>query len=395
MGEASPLRFLCVAELPPDRALGASGTQVRLVEWLQKLGHEVDAVWRDDLPRRVRHENLHDVVEKPVVFRKAIQSRCSRSQYDVICVNQPMCYLAAKDHRLSGRQGVFVRWTMGLEYGLERALAEWLPRWGLRKRSGWKTVPGELLDWMVYRQEVAAARYADGHVVLCERDRQYLMQDFGVHSESIVNVRQAPLEHFIEYPVKPLTPERMRHILTVGQFVPYKGIFHTGQIASSVLVSDPRLHFTWAGCSVTHSEVASLVATDVLSRVHVPGRLSDDEFRRTFDSHGVFLFPSIAEGFGKAFLEAMARGLCVVATNVGGMRDVIEHGRTGFLAEAGDVESMIRYVRLLTEDFGLAQKMSLNALAVSRTYSWQGVAARTVDFCRELLTRKQGVRLPG
>ena len=61
---------------------------------------------------------------------------------------------------------------------------------------------------------------------------------------------------------------------------------------------------------------------------------------RVYDEHGIFLFPSFFEGFGKAFLEAMSRGLVVVASNNGGMKDVIKDGESGFLAKTGDWRQM-------------------------------------------------------
>jgi glycosyltransferase involved in cell wall biosynthesis len=53
---------------------------------------------------------------------------------------------------------------------------------------------------------------------------------------------------------------------------------------------------------------------------------------RIYDDHGVFLFPSFFEEFGKAFLESMSRGLVLVASNNGGMRDVIKEGQSGLLS---------------------------------------------------------------
>ena len=57
----------------------------------------------------------------------------------------------------------------------------------------------------------------------------------------------------------------------------------------------------------------------------------------------VLLLPSQLESFGLAALEAMASEVVPVATRVGGIPEVIEHGSTGFLAEVGDVDSMAKY----------------------------------------------------
>ena len=61
---------------------------------------------------------------------------------------------------------------------------------------------------------------------------------------------------------------------------------------------------------------------------------------QVYDRHGVFLFPSFFEGFGKAFLEAMSRGLVVIASDVGGMHDLIRDGENGFLVAPGDAAAL-------------------------------------------------------
>ena len=55
----------------------------------------------------------------------------------------------------------------------------------------------------------------------------------------------------------------------------------------------------------------------------------------TYDAHGIYLFPSFFEGFAQTFLEAMARGLAVLATRIDGMAQAIRNGKNGYLFERG------------------------------------------------------------
>jgi N-acetyl-alpha-D-glucosaminyl L-malate synthase BshA len=64
----------------------------------------------------------------------------------------------------------------------------------------------------------------------------------------------------------------------------------------------------------------------------------------------VMLLPSQLESFGLAALEATACEVVPIATNVGGVPEVIEHGKNGFLAEVGDVETMARFAIEILED---------------------------------------------
>jgi len=64
----------------------------------------------------------------------------------------------------------------------------------------------------------------------------------------------------------------------------------------------------------------------------------------------IFILPSQMESFGLSALEAMSCGLPVIATNVGGLPEVVLHGETGYLTEIGNVERMASYVIELLED---------------------------------------------
>jgi L-malate glycosyltransferase len=81
-----------------------------------------------------------------------------------------------------------------------------------------------------------------------------------------------------------------------------------------------------------------------------------DRVHEKLPTADVLLLPSRLESFGLAALEAMACEVVPIATNVGGVPEVIEHGRTGFLAEVGDVEEMARCaIDLLSDDAKLKQ----------------------------------------
>ena len=68
-------------------------------------------------------------------------------------------------------------------------------------------------------------------------------------------------------------------------------------------------------------------------------------------SSDLFLIPSQSESFGLAALEAMACGLPVISSSVGGLPELVKHNETGFIAEIGDVDRMAKYaLELLNND---------------------------------------------
>ncbi|MFT3708628.1 MAG: glycosyltransferase [Archangium sp.] len=81
----------------------------------------------------------------------------------------------------------------------------------------------------------------------------------------------------------------------------------------------------------------------------------------------VFLLPSEVESFGLAALEAMSCGVPVVASNVGGIPEVVEHGVTGFLHPVGELDAMERSLRVLLDDATTHQRMATSAREAALT----------------------------
>jgi N-acetyl-alpha-D-glucosaminyl L-malate synthase BshA len=86
-----------------------------------------------------------------------------------------------------------------------------------------------------------------------------------------------------------------------------------------------------------------------------------ESFEALLANADVFLLPSTHESFGLAALEAMACGVPVVASRVGGIPEVVEHGVTGWLAPVGDVQAMAAHVCVLLGDEALRKRFSVAA----------------------------------
>jgi glycosyltransferase involved in cell wall biosynthesis len=103
----------------------------------------------------------------------------------------------------------------------------------------------------------------------------------------------------------------------------------------------------------------------------------------------VFLLPSETESFGLAALEALACGVPVVASRVGGLASVVEDGVCGYLQPPGDVRAMAASVVKLLTNPGLRAEMGVKGreLALDR-FSKDAVVDRYVEFYRAVLRRR-------
>jgi N-acetyl-alpha-D-glucosaminyl L-malate synthase BshA len=104
----------------------------------------------------------------------------------------------------------------------------------------------------------------------------------------------------------------------------------------------------------------------------------------------VFLLPSAQESFGLAALEAMACEVPVVASNVGGLPEVIEHGRTGFLHEPDDLDGMAESAVRVLGSPGLRQQVTSAARdKVTQEFCVQRVVPMYESHYREVLTQRR------
>jgi len=90
------LRILMMADVPPDPNRGAAGTEVQTARALREAGHEVDTLWAADLGRRIQHGNLHLLLELPRAYERAALRALEAKRYDVLHVNQPHGFRAAR-----------------------------------------------------------------------------------------------------------------------------------------------------------------------------------------------------------------------------------------------------------------------------------------------------------
>ncbi|MCC7257363.1 MAG: glycosyltransferase family 4 protein [Gammaproteobacteria bacterium] len=130
-------------------------------------------------------------------------------------------------------------------------------------------------------------------------------------------------------------------------------------------------------------EAALREAAAGLGNLHFAGEVSDvGSYLAAFD---VFLYPSRHEGLGSVLLDAMACGLPVVATGVGGIPEIVPDGEAGFLCEPGDIAALAAAILALHGDRDLCRRIGAANRERSRSYTPQAMTQRYLDIYRELL----------
>jgi D-inositol-3-phosphate glycosyltransferase len=190
-------------------------------------------------------------------------------------------------------------------------------------------------------------------------------------------------------------PEDARMVLCVGRIQPLKGlgvaIAAFGELSDDVpdahlvIVGGPSGPEGDAEVARLRALVALLGLRDRVTFVEPQPHELLSTFYRAAD---VCLVTSRTESFGLVALEAAACGTPVVASAVGGLTTLVQHGRTGWLVESRDPSAYAAHAKDVLTDPQLAFDLSRRAAAVARGYTWSIAAQRLRRLYGQLTARQ-------
>jgi glycosyltransferase involved in cell wall biosynthesis len=165
-------------------------------------------------------------------------------------------------------------------------------------------------------------------------------------------------DSFLQSPPQPL-PDRPR-ALFVGVLERYKNVdgLASAWRRAAPRAPDARLQLVGAG---TLQPLVEQLMRDVPGQTTWTARLTQPEISAALDDSTALVLPSRSEGMGRVVVEAFCRGRPVVASRVGGIRDLVEDGSNGLLVEAGDPDALADALVRILGDPELAQRLGQGA----------------------------------
>jgi glycosyltransferase involved in cell wall biosynthesis len=151
-------------------------------------------------------------------------------------------------------------------------------------------------------------------------------------------------------------PEDAFVVGTTGRLTAVKGHIHLLQAAAGILNHSNNIYFVLLGDGERRDDLRKYADQEVIAgNVRFLGWRSD--VASALSAFDVFVFPSLNEGMGKAIVEAMAMGKPVIASDVGGIPDLVVHGANGLLVPPADSEALVHAVLDLYENPDKRKKM--------------------------------------
>jgi L-malate glycosyltransferase len=232
---------------------------------------------------------------------------------------------------------------------------------------------------------------SDGVTAISEYLRERTVREFEIKNNIQVIYNFVNCDVYVRDPEatkrrNEYAPRGERILVHLSNFRPVKRITDTIEIFDRVRKKVPsKLMLIGDGPDRSKAEwlaVQKGIHNDVLflgkqDQVHEKLALAD-----------VMLMPSELESFGLAALEGMACEVVPIATGVGGVPELIEHGKSGYLADVGDVETMARYaLALLTDDNRLREMSQAARLVAMSRFCSSEIIPQYEDFYRRVLAR--------
>jgi len=171
----------------------------------------------------------------------------------------------------------------------------------------------------------------------CDRSKMFIVPN-GVELPADPDGRAEKADHF------------PRRLLFLGDIIRRKGVYDLIDALAHVAQQIPSFEASICGRGEIEQAKRHAAERGVADRVSFPGWVGGAEKEALLQSAHVFALPSHAECLPMGMLEAMARGIPVVATRVGGVPDIIDDGCEGYLVAAGDSAALAdAIVRLLAD----------------------------------------------
>lgn len=191
------------------------------------------------------------------------------------------------------------------------------------------------------------------------------------------------LESYEDLPTKEASRQRLalnnndKIILFVGTLRPVKGLKYLIQAMNIIRQKDTKARLMLIGYGEERQSLEGLVKElDLGDRVTFVGKVPNEKVPEYMSASDVFVLPSVSEGFPVVILEAMASGLPIVATKVGGLPEIVKDGESGFLVEPSNPEQLADRVLTLLKNEDSRQRMIMNNRNKVQQYSWENTVGQ-------------------
>jgi len=215
--------------------------------------------------------------------------------------------------------------------------------------------------------ELIAYHLSDRIIVATESDKEYIRNKYHVKPQKIYVIPNW-VDTELFKPDKEVKKEKGR-IIFIGRLEKQKNIISLINAVKTI----PNAKLYIIGNGTLRGKIEEKIRKEKIENVFLLGPIPHHQLPKELNKSEIFILPSFYEGHPKTLIEAMACGLPIIGTNVEGIRENIQNGKTGLLCNINH-KSIKEKIKILLENRELAKKLSINARKyVTEKYSLKKV----------------------
>jgi len=331
---------------PTLNGIGGIAQHVRdLINFLKEHGHQVDII---------SSENILTIpikkLKNPSFLISSFLKAKLMKNYDIVHAQHPISALAMKN--ISGKKILSIHGIYSEQVGL---------------------LHGTFSSYFSNKYELNALKWADV-VTAGSKDAYQYYKKFASNVFYIPNGIDIKSLH-------PGTDTRFKkQIIFAGRLSKEKGIMTLLEAAKN-LPYEINLLIIGSG----PEEKIVLDYENSYDNIHYLGYQSKEKTIPLIRGSILLIQPSFAEGISGTLLEAMACKIPIIATNVGGNKELLGNNNAGILIEPGDSKTLLKKILELIEDQDLRKKISATAYVEVQKYDWSNIGQLYLDLYKKIL----------
>lgn len=357
------MRILFVIHTPKDPRTAVYGYVLERTAFLKERGHETLIIAPADFPAIRTLPSRWFPIAFPIALARWLRHR--EQPIDLVVFHSFSGWASLVLRRLGWLKGIkAITQFHGLEPLVYRTMRDEVARRGRPFRLRFRLF-NEIAMPLLLR---LACRSSDFVFCLNSAEQRYLRKRSWADPNRLAIVANSVEDDFF---VERSYPSSATSLLFLGQWLERKGTTHLVEAFTLLAAEFPSLRLWLVGTRVEPSEVLESFAPSLRPRITVVPSADRQEIIGHLARCHVFVFPSLAEGFSLALLEAMATGLPLVTTPVGAAPDLLEDNVSALFVPAGDAASLAAALRRLLADLELRERLGRGARKAAEPYSWQ------------------------
>ncbi|HOI57123.1 MULTISPECIES: glycosyltransferase family 4 protein [unclassified Methanoculleus] len=263
--------------------------------------------------------------------------------------------------------------------------AEWIGGFGtFRRRAGVFLYNNLICDWLLSKSDINIAP-SKSFVDVSENLKKYRDKIVIIPNGLNLQEFQIPQSKGECRDILNLPMEK-KILLYMGSLHPHKGPNVLITAMAHVVKQHPNTLLLIGGKGIIEEDLKRLTEElNLQNNVKFLGFVTSKSKALYYKASDLFVLPSLTESFGIVNLEAMASGLPVVASSVGGVPDVVKDGINGLLTIPRDPDDLAEKISCLCDSESLRDRLGKTGEILSKEYSWETVSDKTESVYLDLI----------